>query len=325
MALLRNLTLLQIELIASITKSKGIRDLARAFDMDPAQVSRRLKEVEDLLGLPLFTRSKKGITVTSRGEEISQICKSMIEQSKSIELSPKSSTWSKKPLLTVGSRAFLNVPLSSLVLKIDQDQFRWRFVDSSPQDLLRACLVGAVDIAVHLESWSWPTSWQTEVAAELSWGLVAKKSHPLKTNSSISDIKKFPFIVASYLSQDRVERATDVFKLKWTERILGHEAQTTNVMKSILLETQHICYLPLISVAQELKSQELKLININEMAPLHMPVYLSVHQEKVSQKAFVHVKKAMLEFKRLNDSLLKMKDEGLHDHVLKAANLKLSL
>ena len=325
MASLRNLTLLQIELIASITKSKGIRDLARAFDMDPAQISRRLKEVEDLLGVSLFTRSKKGITVTSRGEEVSQICKTMIEQSKSIELAPKSSAWSKKPLLTVGSRAFLNVPIASSVTKIDQDQFRWRFVDSSPQDLLRACLVGAVDIAVHLESWSWPTSWQTEIAAELSWGLVVKKNHPLKLNSSISDVKKYPFIVASYLNQDRVERATDVFKLKWTERILGHEAQTTSVMKSILLETQHICYLPLISVAQELKSQELKLININEIAPLHMPIYLSVHQEKVSQQALVKMKKAMQEFKKLNDSLLKFKDDLNQVEVLKVSNLKLSL
>jgi DNA-binding transcriptional LysR family regulator len=185
MASLRHLTLLQIELIASLTKSKGIRDLARSFEMDPAQVSRRLKEVEDLLGLPLFVRSKKGITVTSRGEEISQICKSMIEQSKSIELSPKNSVWSKKPIYTVGSRAFLNVPIASQVIKVDQEQFRWRFVDSSPQDLLKACLIGSVDIAVHLESWSWPTSWLTENVAELSWGLVAKKNHPLKTNSIV--------------------------------------------------------------------------------------------------------------------------------------------
>jgi LysR family transcriptional regulator of abg operon len=324
MASLRNLTLLQIELIASITKSKGIRDLARAFEMDPAQVSRRLKEVEDLLGLSLFTRSKKGITVTSRGEEISQICKSIIEQSKSIELSPKNSVWSKKPIYTVGSRAFLNVPVASQITKIDQDQFRWRFVDSSPQDLLRASLIGSVDIAIHLESWTWPLIWQTEAVAELSWGLVAKKNHPLKLSSSMNDVKKYPFIVASYLNQDRIERATDVFKMKWNERILGHEAQTTTVMKSILMETQHICYLPLISVAQELKNQELKLIHIHELAPLHMPIYLSVHQEKVSQQGLIKIKKAMLGFKKLNDSLVHLKDDVLKDSVL-ATDLKLSL
>jgi len=224
----------------------------------------------------------------------------------------------------VGARSFKNVPVASQITKIDQDQFRWRIVDSSPQDLLRIYLIGSVDIAIHLESWSWPLIWQTEVVAELSWGLVAKKNHPLKLSSSMSDVKKYPFIVASYLNQDRIERATDVFKMKWNERILGHEAQTTTVMKSILMETQHICYLPLISVAQELKNQELKLIHIHELAPLHMPIYLSVHQEKVSQQGLIKIKKAMLGFKKLNDSLVHLKDDVLKDSVL-ATDLKLSL
>ncbi len=324
---LRSFSLLQIELIATLPRAKGIRDLARTLDLDAAVVSRRLKDVEDTLRVQLFVRSKKGILLTPRGQEISTICQNILIQSKQLSESPKSSTWSKKTLVTCGSRAFMNIPFAESVTRIDSDKFRWRFVDSSPQDLLRASLVGSVDAALHLEDWSWPSSWQTEKLANMTWALVTKYNHPLKQNSKLNDIKQFPFIVASYLNQDRVERATDLFKLKWSERILGHEAQTTSVMKSILLSTQHLAFLPLISVSEEIRKKDLKIISVQELPLVNMPISLSVHQERLSQAALQLLRKAVIELDTLNSFLLSeyKPSSGKPESPIELNNIKLSL
>jgi hypothetical protein len=258
---------------------------------------------------------------------MSTICQNILAQSKQLSESPKASAWSKKTLITCGSRAFMNIPFAESVTRIDGDKFRWRFVDSSPQDLLRACLVGSIDAALHLEDWAWPSSWQTEKLATMTWALVTKHSHPLKQNSKVNELKQYPFIVASYLNQDRIERATDVFKLKWSERILGHEAQTTSVMKSILLSTQHLAFLPLISVAEEIRKKDLKIISVQEIPVVNMPIFLSIHQERLSQPALQLLRKAVTELDALNSFLLSEYKPafGKSESPIEVKNVKLSL
>lgn len=203
MTKLRDLSLLQIELVSRLRGIRGIRDLARSVDMDAAAVSRKLNEVERILRVSLFTRSKKGIVVTARGEEVAAICQQILEQAAQIEHAPVESAWSRVPLMTIGSRAFLNAAIAESLVGLTGTSYRWRFVDSSPQELLRASLVGAIDIAIHLEDWSMPVAWQKEHVADLSWGLVARADHPLSDVASLSEVKKYPFIVASFLNQDR--------------------------------------------------------------------------------------------------------------------------
>lgn len=284
---LSNFTMIQIDLLSQLAHSKGVRDLARRNNMDPAGVSRFLTEVERVLGFKIAIRSKAGLLLTFEGSQVVNMASELMGHLKKFDsLGNIDPLFSKIPVLNFGSRGFLTSILAGIIAKKDikKNNFKMRFVDSSPQDTLRASLAGLLDVAVHIEKWQWPSTWQSKEAATLTWGLLANADHPIRTKSSLKDTQKYPFIGSSYISNDRIERSTDVFPLKWSERRIGHESQTAFTSKAILLASDHLAFLPLVTMENEIKNGQIKVINITDMQIIQMKLYLSLNQDRVSQK-----------------------------------------
>lgn len=301
--------MIQIDLLAQLAFSKGVRDLARRNNMDPAGVSRFLTEVERVLGFKMAIRSKAGLILTAEGTQVVNMAAELIGHLKKFDgLGNIDPEFAKIPILNFGSRGFLTTILAGIIAKKDlkKNNFRLRFVDSSPQDTLRASLAGLLDVAVHIEKWQWPSSWQSKEAANLTWGLVAKSDHPIKAKSTIKDAQKYPFIGSSYMTNDRIERSTDVFPLKWSERRIGHESQTAFTSKAILLSSDHLAFLPLVTLEKEIKSGEIKVINISDMQVIQMKLYLSLNQDRVSQKASNVLTASLDELNDIDRELTKM-------------------
>lgn len=311
----------QIDVLSQLGHTKGVRDLARQNSMDPAAVSRLLKEVELAFGFQLAIRSKAGLSLTSEGQQVVQMASELIQHLKRFEefknIDP---VLAKMTTLNFGSRGFLTTLLSGLIAKrsLEESNFRMRFLDSSPQDTLRAALAGLIDIAVHIEKWSWPESWLTKEAATLTWGLVARYDHPIKTKVVLKETQKYPFVGSSYISNERIERSTDVFPLKWSERRIGHESQTAFTTKAILLSSNHIGFLPLVTLENEIINKEIRVIKVTDMQVIQMKLYLSLNQDRVSQNAGQAVTDALLE---LNDSDRKLSKAHLSTSVGKETSV----
>ncbi len=296
MTALKNFTLHQIQLISQLTESQGIRDFARKFSMDPSAVTRLLKEIENELGFSMATRTKKGLIITPEGRQVVSLAKELVVQFMKFEDFKKiDQAYALIPTFNIGSRAFLSTLMSEVISKdsIETLKTKFRFLDSSPSDLLRASLIGSVDIAVHFEDWVFPETWITEDVATLTWGLIARKKHPLKLKVNIADTQEYPFVGVSYLAGERVERSPDIFPLRWSERRIGHEGQTAATSKSIVLNSNHLAFLPLITVADELEKGDLKLIEILNMDVVTMKIKMSVNKDRVSQKAQGLVRKSL--------------------------------
>ncbi len=293
---LNNFTLHQITLISQLSEAQGIRDFARKHSMDPAAVTRLLKEVENSMGFSLATRTKKGLLLTPEGTQVVMLAKDLVVQFMRFEDFKKiDSAYAQIPTYNIGSRAFLSTLLAEIVglEQIEKTKVKFRFLDSSPTDLLRASLNGSMDIAVHFEEWNWPESWQSEVASNFTWGLVAKKNHPLKSKVKVAETQKYPFVGVSYLAGDRIERSSDIFPLRWSERRIGHEGQTVATSKALIMNSNHLAFLPLITVANELENKQLKLIEVLDMDVVQMKVYLSVNKDRVSKKAQTIIRNAL--------------------------------
>ena len=55
---------------STIASTRSVRSAAEVLGVNPSTVSRRLENFEDRLGVPLFTRSQRGLTITPEGAEV---------------------------------------------------------------------------------------------------------------------------------------------------------------------------------------------------------------------------------------------------------------
>jgi DNA-binding transcriptional LysR family regulator len=324
---LADFTVQQIGILAQLGETKGIRDLARKNSMDPAAVSRLIQQAERILGFSLALRTKRGLLLTSEGQQVVERAAKLFAHLKSFDdFKSIDPVFARIPTFTLGSRGFLATLLAGILAKtpIEELKFKIRFVDSSPADLLRASLAGAVDLAVHLENWSWPNSWITREVANLTWGLVARADHPLGPVATLAQTQKYPFIAASYLANDRVERSADVFPLKWSERRVGHESQTAFTSKAILLASDHVSFLPLVTVEREILEKKIKVIKVKGIDLVQMNIRFSLNQDRVPKRAEAILGKVLSELNEIDARLARPLLAGVGPTVKRAPN-KISL
>lgn len=306
MMIFKDFTLEQIDLLSQLSEVSGIRDLARKNNVDPAKITRLIQDLEVAIGYLIIVRSKRGIELTTEGKQAVSLARDIITQFKKIDsLKKLSSEYSDLDVINIGSRGFLTTLIAQSLTRIpiQKTQTRFRFLDSSPSDLFKAALAGTIDVAIHLENWAWPNSWISEEVSTITWGLVGNEKHPLPKKIRVAQSQKYPFVGVSYLQNDRIERSEDIFALRWSERKIGHESQTAGTSKIILQNTNHLAFLPLVTVADELKSGKLKLFQVSDMSTVQMKLRMSLNQDRVKNTVYKIMQESMREIKKLDEAL----------------------
>ena len=79
------MNILHLKYAVEISKTKSISRAAQNLYMGQPNLSRAIKELEESLGITIFRRTSKGITVTPEGEEFLQYAKPIISQVDAIE------------------------------------------------------------------------------------------------------------------------------------------------------------------------------------------------------------------------------------------------
>lgn len=67
------------QLFLAVADAGSVTAASKALRLGQPTVSRRLRELEDRLGAPLFVRSKEGVTLTTRGERLLEPAQKMAE------------------------------------------------------------------------------------------------------------------------------------------------------------------------------------------------------------------------------------------------------
>jgi DNA-binding transcriptional LysR family regulator len=306
MMIFKDFTLQQIDLFSQLGEVRGVRDLARKNNADPARITRLIQDLEVAIGFPIIVRSTRGVELTTEGRQAVSLARDIINQFKKIDSLRKiENEFSDLAVISIGSRGFLSTLIAQTLTQhpIPKIQARFRFLDSSPSDLFKAALAGAIDVAVHLENWTWPQSWISEEVSTITWGLVGNSKHPLPKKICAAQSQKYPFIGVSYLQNDRIERSEDIFALKWSERIIGHESQTAATSKLILQNTNHLAFLPLVTIIDELETGKLKLFQVTDMSTVQMKLRMSLNQDRVKNNTYKLLKESMKEIKEIDKKL----------------------
>ena len=79
------LNILHFKYAVEIAKTKSISKAAENLYMGQPNLSRAIKELEEHLGITIFRRTSRGITVTAEGEEFLQYANRIIAQVEQVE------------------------------------------------------------------------------------------------------------------------------------------------------------------------------------------------------------------------------------------------
>jgi DNA-binding transcriptional LysR family regulator len=290
---IKDLTLMQIELVAELPKHKGIRDIARRFNFDPTLVSRKLKDVENTIGQQLFTRSATGIVVNDIGKQVSALCSLIISHSKTLNLSSSLESNLSK-YTTLSAPPFLSESLSRNIVQsstIDAGS-KWKFLNSDFMSMQKHENSDRTDFVFHTDKIQLGSAWKTSQLKSLNWALVARNQLKLTPIDTLVDLKNIPFLVISQIDQAQTESQHDLLPLPWNQRRQGHVVQSLTDARAIIMNSDCLALMPLISLEKEILQQQIQFIKVKENENLEQEIYLSYHIDRVSHSQLQQVMQA---------------------------------
>lgn len=206
----------------AVAEAGSLSAASKRLSVSQPTVGRRIAQLEDRLGTPLFIRTPKGLDLTDTGELILDHTRRMEEEAHAVER------------LVTGQEASLtgNVRLSTIEaigsewLIQNLKPFRERYpdiqmevhIDSQPVDLLR----GEADIAIRLMN-AGHADLITKKVATMGWGLYASKEYlaqhgtpkdfdELQNHKVVSPSLKIVEDVKSFIQIPDYHKAQTVFR-----------------------------------------------------------------------------------------------------------------
>jgi len=138
----------QLKIFVAVAEEKHLtRAAERVFSSQPA-VSAQIKSLEEQLGLRLFDRTPKGMTLTPAGEQLLEQARSTLASAASLMSAAKSLQGSIVGELEVGTNSdivFLRLPQIIAALKQRHPHFKLSLVQSMSTDILRDVRKGLQD------------------------------------------------------------------------------------------------------------------------------------------------------------------------------------
>jgi len=99
------MNILHLKYAVEIANTKSISKAAENLYMGQPNLSRAMKELEESLGISIFKRTSKGITITPEGEEFLQYARRIVRQVDEVESRYKNGKIDKKTFSVSGPRA----------------------------------------------------------------------------------------------------------------------------------------------------------------------------------------------------------------------------
>ena len=279
-----------LEIFQEVARAHSIREVARRIHSTPGQVSKSIQNLEKMVGFKLFRRSVSGVLLTSHGTELQAIVQKLLESSDKIEnlVAGRGKAKGSK-FLAIAGTSFLNTHFTTpLICRFAKEwgSTLFRFLDLAPDQIVAVGLRGGYDLAVHFGALSWPGTWTTQRLGKSRWTLCARVGHPLAKRPSLKQILEFPFVIPTYWTAEGLMRGNDQFPLPVAKRKAGYETATADAAIPILMETDHVAFLPHILVQPFLKSQQLRELRTEDLPLVEKDLFLSAKSDSVSAKIF---------------------------------------
>ena len=284
---LKRVNFQDLEIFEAVGRLGSVVAVSREKRVQSPFVSKSIKRLEDELGLSLFIRSTKGLALTVEGSELMQLYLKLTQAIHSVPWTLGSNLEeAPKKLLTLAGTSFIvNNIITQMIPELPcYPSLRFRLFEALSTDLVANGIDGLFEGAFHTSKLDWPRSWSTIPVGHLDWILCARVDHPLGTNTHEKEVKKFPFVVPSYHTDKGFKHGNDYCPLSIKDRKLGDEVGKAEIGLQLVSKTDQLIFVPKVAAQSFISSAMLQEIKVQQWSPIREALYLSIHQEKISQR-----------------------------------------
>lgn len=191
------MNLVQMKYAVEIEKTRSISKAAENLFMAQPNLSRAIKELEEDLGIIIFNRTPKGISVTPDGEEFLSYAKKIISQVNEVESLYKGDRKTKQTFSVCVPRAsYISFAFSEFAKRIStefsaeisyKETNSMRAIDNILKDSYNLAIVRyQTNFERYYRSLFQEKKLKCETIADFSYQLVMSENHPLATKDNIA-------------------------------------------------------------------------------------------------------------------------------------------
>lgn len=186
-------------LVTAIADEGTLVRTAEALHVTQPVVTRALREVEDLLGVPLFERLPRGVTPTPVGQLFIDRARSILAQLRTAGEEVELMRTGQLGTVIVGTHlagSNLLLPRAIADLKADHPDVTVVVREATPDMLQQLLLTGDLDLTVGRLTATVPVRLQQERLHQEPIRLVARVGHPVhdRERQSLGDLVGYPWI-----------------------------------------------------------------------------------------------------------------------------------
>ena len=198
------MTLQQLRYVSMIANKKTLSEAAKALFITQPSLTAAIKDLEEELGITIFHRTNKGVTLTTKGEEFLGYARQMLEQLELIEEKYKGKTSGKQQFCVSAQHySFVVEAFVDLLKDYEQDAYEFKIRETQTYEIIEDVAKLKSEIGIlYLNPYN-----ETIIQKELKRHEVSfyplftakphvflSKKHPLSNQKSIalSDLVDYP-------------------------------------------------------------------------------------------------------------------------------------
>ena len=235
-----------------VAKAGSVNKAAEKLFMAPPNVSRSIKELESDLGITIFERSAKGVTLTHEGEEFIGYAKSLLKQIDHIEgLYKENSVKKQRFSISVPRASYISEALVEFSKELDKEPVEIFYKETNSQRTINNILNHDYKLGIIRYAENYDKFFKTmleekglayEMVTEFSYKLVMSADSPLakKENITFDDLTDFieiahadPYVPSLPLAKvvkeelpDNIERRIFIFERASQSDLLSRNKET---------------------------------------------------------------------------------------------------
>jgi DNA-binding transcriptional LysR family regulator len=266
---MKNATFRQLRVFSEVARHLSFAQAAQSLNLTPPAVTMQVRELEKHIGMPLFDRSGRTVTLTTVGEYMLVYARKMLSTLKDAEDAAARLQKLEVGQLTIGmvSNAKYFVPHLLAEFRQDHEGIDIKLVVGNREQLVKMLLDSEVDIAIMGRP---PKDMATraEPFAAQPHVFVAPLKHPLASRSRLpaSALRGQPFIVRERGSGTRAAMER-FFSQTNVEPRLVMEMTSNETIKQAVMAGMGLSFLSLHTMGLELDNRLIAVLDV-EGAPV---------------------------------------------------------
>lgn len=198
------MNLLHLKYAVEIAKTRSISKAAENLYMGQPNLSRAIRELEDSLGISIFNRTSKGISITPEGEEFLQYARRIIQQVDEVEQYYRSGKQQKQVFsVSVPRASYIAFALAEFIRSLPSDQpLDIFYKETNAANVISNVTNGDCGLGIVRYQRTFDSHFRTlfkeknlvsEIITDFSYQLLMSRAHPLadKPDLCIADLADY--------------------------------------------------------------------------------------------------------------------------------------